>query len=351
MMSKAEKIANFDPNGIGARNGNLFGLPFDYADSQIVIIPVTWDVSVSYKDGTANAPAAILEASPQLDLYDPDVVDAWKNGICMLPISESQTILNRDLRAEAVAYIEALEKGQFEISNQADTLQRINTACENLKNEVKQQASRIIADGKIPAVLGGDHSTPLGLMEALAERHGTFGILQIDAHADLRDAYEGFTYSHASIMFNALRIPTMRRLVSVGVRDVSEAEVELAKEDARIKAFYDWEIKEKVHIKRTHTWARFCRKIVKHLPRKVYVSFDIDGLDPKLCAQTGTPVAGGLALHEAFYLLKTLVKSGRTIIGFDLCEVAPNTDTEWNANVGARVLYKLCNLCVESGKQ
>lgn len=352
--SKAEKIANFNPSGIGNTQSGIFGLPFDYHESEVVIIPVPWDVTVSYSAGTANGPEAVFAASPQLDLYDFDVPHAWKAGYYMLPISKKWYNRSEKLRPKAARYIHFLENGGD--LDKHPRMQRIaeqvNLNCAKLKEQVKKQALQVIADRKIPAVLGGDHSSPLGLLEALAETQGNFGILQIDAHADLREAYEGFTYSHASIMYNALKIKEVERLVSVGVRDVCEAEIQLAAQsDGRIVPFYDYHLQEKVEITRSQTWAECCAEIVTHLPTKVYISFDIDGLTPAHCPHTGTPVAGGLMPAQAFYLVKEVVRSGRTIIGFDLCEVAPNPHhiaDEWDANVGARVLYKLGMLAAKS---
>lgn len=349
--SKEQKIANFDPNGVGNTNGNLFGLPFEYDDSEVIIIPVPWEVTVSYKAGTAYGPQAVLDASPQLDLFDFDVPNAWQYGVYMLPISQKWLDKNTELRSRTEAYIEFLESGGNLAENNAMQvlIKEVNNVCSELKNYVKRQAKTALQDGKLVGILGGDHSSPLGLMEALAEHEGKFGILQIDAHADLRDAYEGFTYSHASIMFNALKIKQVEKLVSVGVRDMCAAEVALEQEsNGRIVAFYDQQIKETVNITRQQSFAQFCHNVVAQLPPKVYISFDIDGLDPKLCSNTGTPVAGGFEISEAFYLLKTVVESGRKIIGFDLCEVAPANDNEWDANVGARILYKLSILAAYS---
>jgi agmatinase len=200
---------------------------------------------------------------------------------------------------------------------------------------------------KLVALLGGDHSTPLGLMQALSEKYSSFGILHIDAHADLREAYEGFEFSHASIMYNAIKLPQVTRLVQVGIRDYCVAENQLIKSDARITTFFDREIKQSQF--EGVTWSVTCDKIIEALPERVYLSFDIDGLDPKLCPHTGTPVPGGLEFEQSIYLIEKLVHSGRTIIGFDLNEVAPGND-EWDANVGARLLYRLSNLCLVSNK-
>lgn len=346
-QSKADKIAQFDVNGVGSTTGNLFGLPFTYEESAVAIIPVPWEVTVSYKTGTANGPQAVLNASPQLDLYDFDYPKAWQHGFFMLPIDKTWLQKNEDLRFRAANYIKFLEEGGDIETHQGmqRILEEINENCTVLKDWVKEQCQMFINDGKIPMVLGGDHSTPIGLLEALSEKYQQFGILQIDAHADLRKAYEGFTYSHASIMYNAVQLPSVSKLIAVGVRDVCEAEVTFAKNNEKITTFYDHEIKQAVRIVCNKTWHQQCQAIIDELPDKVYVSFDIDGLMPSLCPNTGTPVVGGLQFYEAVYLLQLLIKSDRKIIGADLCEVAPDTSdkaNEWDANVGARILYKLC---------
>jgi agmatinase len=194
--------------------------------------------------------------------------------------------------------------------------------------------------GKQVAVIGGDHSTPLGYMQALAQRYPEFGILHIDAHADLREAYEGFQFSHASIMFNALRLPQISKLVQVGIRDLCHDEVDLIQQSqGRVSAYYDPALKQKLYA--GTPWLDLCKQMVSELPSQVYISFDVDGLDPKLCPTTGTPVPGGLELEQAFCLFREVVQSGRQIIGFDVSEVG---NAEWDGNVGARAVYKLCNL-------
>jgi len=221
----------------------------------------------------------------------------------------------------------------------------VNDAGTDLKKWVKTEMLKIIDSKKLPALLGGDHSTPLGFMEALADQHKSFGILQIDAHCDLRNAFEGFTYSHASIMYNALQIKQVERLVQVGIRDYCEEEMKLIESsNNRVVTFFDADLKNFSY--NGMTWQKQCELIVKQLPQKVYISFDIDGLLPNLCPNTGTPVPGGLEFQQAVYLLNAVVESGRKIIGFDLNEVAPGKD-EWDANVGARMLFCLCHLILK----
>jgi agmatinase len=341
-MSKQEKIEGFDPNGPGLIDGGLFGLPFDVEDAEIVILPVPWDVTVSFGDGTRNGPEAILWASKQVDLYYSGVKDAWKMGIALREVPMEWKDLNKHYRKKAQVIIEKLEKGADESDPEIqELLTEVNEQCAELVEYVSNRSIRYLDKGKIVAVLGGDHSTPLGLINALAERNESFGILQIDAHADLRNAYEGFTYSHASIMRNALENEQISKMVSVGVRDICDEEMDfIFGSNERVVGFFDEHIKRKLFAGKS--WDSVCDEIISELPQKVYISFDIDGLEPSLCPNTGTPVPGGLSFEQAVYLVKKVVESGKTIIGFDLCEVS-DSENGWDANVGARLLYHLCN--------
>jgi agmatinase len=347
-MTKEEKIAQFDPNGLGLADSGIFGLPFNEDDAQLVILPVTWEVTVSYGGGTVDGPQAVFDASKQVDLFDPDVKDAWKAGIFMRHVNNDWRNLSEHLRKKAESYLAFLENGGNP-DEQKHIVANIDADCEALNKYVYDRTIELMRSGKLVGLLGGDHSTPLGYMQALADFHGDFGVLHIDAHADLRVAYEGFTFSHASIFYNALKISQLKKLVQVGIRDLCEAEAKLITESqGRIITFYDRDIKQ--NMMEGTSWKVICDEIVSALPEKVYISFDIDGLDPKLCPNTGTPVPGGFEFHEAVYLLKAVVKSGRTIIGFDLNEVSPG-DNEWDANVGARLLYKLCNFMLVSNQR
>jgi agmatinase len=346
-MTKEEQISGFDCNGPGTA-GNLFGLPFTPAEAEVVIIPVPWEVTVSYHTGTAKGPQAVLEASSQIDLAIRDIPDAWKLGVSMLPIPKDLQAESEKLRELSYQHIKSLEAGE-KLQQGNPIIPKINEACENLNIYVKSTVQRLVKEKKMVGLLGGDHSIPLGFLRALSETYDRFGVLQFDAHADLRKAYEGFTYSHASVMYNALKLPAVSRLVQVGVRDYCDDELQLIERSmGRVMVHFDEDIKEQLY--QGKTWDMLCDLILNDLPQLVYISFDIDGLNPKLCPNTGTPVAGGLEFEQAIYLLKKLVRSGRKIIGFDLNEVAPGTD-DWDANVGARLLYQLTNwMAVSQGK-
>lgn len=332
---------DFNPDDTGIANGNYFGFPFTVDESRLVLISVPWDVTVSYNDGTANAPQAIVDASVQVEIYDPHNPDAWRQGIATYPTDEWITVNSAEMRQVAQQVIEHIEQGgdTAQVQLQIDL---VNRAGERLNEIVGRQAAELLDRGKLVGLVGGDHSTPLGLIRALSEHYPDFGILHIDAHCDLRDAYEGFEYSHASIMFNALKIPQVSRLTQVAVRDFSHDELLRAESDPRVIQFTDYSLKEDSF--NGITWREHCDRIVSTLPERVYVSFDIDGLSREYCPSTGTPVPGGLNYNEAVYLLLSLRQSGRRIIGFDLTEVCPGERDEWDANVGARVLYKLCSV-------
>lgn len=329
---------NFDPDGVGIANGNIFGFPYTIDEAELVIIPVPWDATASFGKGTANGPKQILNASTQLDFYHPQLEAAYQHKIAMLPIDENWKKRNDVFCAMAMEYIAFLESGGH--LEQDETykafLREINDAHREMSDWVRATAKRHLDTGQNVALLGGEHSTPLGLIEALAIQH-EFGILQIDAHADLRDAYEGFSQSHASIMLNALKIPQVTKLVQVGIRDVAESEAQYISENPKIRTFFDWDLKNEVF--EGKTWALQVEEIIAALPQKVYISFDIDALQPQLCPNTGTPVPGGFTLEQVNYLLFALAESNKEIIGFDLNEVG---DDAWDANVGARALWNLC---------
>jgi agmatinase len=350
-MTKKEKINSFDPNSVGNLNNNIFGLPFTTEESEVVLIPVPWEVTVSYGSGTANGPKAIFEASFQVDLYDAKIKDAWKIGIAMDKIPASIKAKSNRLRKKTEAYISLLEQGKNPESNKKmkAIVTEVDKAARELNAHVKKTTGNFLNKNKTVGLIGGDHSTPLGFMQALSEQHSSFGILQIDAHADLRKAYEGFEFSHASIMYNALKINAVSKLIQVGIRDYCEEEVDVIKNNpARIATYFDRDIKRRMF--EGDTWKKICDEIVNQLPDKVYLSFDIDGLDPKLCPNTGTPVAGGFEVEQTLYLIERVVESGKTIIGFDLNEVSPGKD-EWDANVGARLLYRMALLTAHSQKK
>lgn len=348
-MNKQQKIDSFDPSQPGLADQSIYGLPFTADESDIVIIPVPWEVTVSYGAGASEGPAAILDASFQVDLHHQEFPELWKLGM-YLDLGEHTTKWGMNsvkYKALAQPIIEALEGGETIAEHPAlqRDLDAINDICKTLKEEVRERALFWMNRGKKVALLGGDHSTPLGYYEALASVHDNFGILHLDAHMDLRIAYEGFTYSHASIMYNTLQLPQVSKLVQVGIRDFCKQEVEVAQADQRVVVYTDMDLKaDTFHGK---NWQQHCEEIIAHLPQKVAVSFDIDALYSWYCPNTGTPVPGGISFEEAAHLLSRLCESGKDIIGFDLVEVAPGED-DWDGNVGARMLYHMCGMLAKN---
>jgi agmatinase len=332
-------VQTVDPNTAALYDG-IFGLPFSPEESRVVLVGVPWEATVSYGSGTANGPAAILAASRQVDLLDRETGRPHESGIAMLAIPSEVREWSEEARGLATPVI---SRGGAQGDPSLESAARAVTALSERMNAfVFHATEEWLNRGKLVGVVGGDHSTPFGAIQAVAEHHPGLGILHIDAHCDLRESYEGFRYSHASIMFNVLKeIPKVSRIVQVGIRDYCEEEDTIVRENpARVRTYFDPDLK------RTsldgEPWNRVAGRIVADLPSEVYVSFDIDGLDPSLCPHTGTPVVGGLSFAEATALLRTVVESGRTIVGFDLNEVAPDPTglSDWDANVAARVLYK-----------
>jgi agmatinase len=348
-MNKQQKIQTFDPSQPGLADQSIYGLPFTADESEIIIIPVPWEVTVSYGAGASQGPEAILNASFQVDLHHQEFPELWKLGM-YLDLGEHTTNWGKDsvkYKAMAQPIIEALEAGEVIETNPAlqSDLDKINAICKQLKEEVRERALYWMNRGKKVALLGGDHSTPLGYYEALASIHNDFGILHLDAHMDLRIAYEGFTYSHASIMYNALQLPQISKIVQVGIRDFCKQEVEVAQQDSRVNVYTDMDLKAETF--RGANWKEQCDEIIARLPQKVAISFDIDGMYPWYCPNTGTPVPGGFSFEQAAYLLSRLGESGKEIIGFDLVEVAPGDD-DWDGNVGARMLYHMCGVLAKN---
>ncbi len=313
----------FDPDAAAAPGSGIYGLPFTPEESAVVIVPVPFEATTSYGGGTAKGPAAVFEASKQVDLFDHDTGRPFESGIAMLPMSKKIVRWNAEAR----------KLGRKKVA-------KVNKIGSAVNEWVYEKTRSLLAEGKMPVILGGDHSVPFGAHRAYAERHRGMGILHLDAHADLREAYEGFTWSHASIFFNVMtKLPDVGKLVQAGVRDLGQAESRMIEQsNGRIVTFFDSDLaaaKEE-----GKAFARIADEIVAQLPDDVYLSWDIDGLDPTLCPGTGTPVPGGLSWNEAIGLLRAVVRAGKRIVGLDLCEVAPG-DTKWDANVGARLLYKM----------
>ena len=332
---------SFDPNAAASEDSGVFGLPYSEKESALIYLPVPWEATTSYGGGTSNGPGAIFEASHQVDLFDLEVEKPYEPGLFFL--EEASKV--RDWNKEAKRFAQKIIDVGGDISGKPSLkkdLERVNELGTRLNDFVEGETRKIFKAKKIPAIVGGDHSVPFGAIKAAGEVYSNFGILHFDAHSDTRDAFEGFEWSHASIMRNVLdHVPQVKKLVQVGIRDVCEEEISYCREQgSRVKTFYDFETAQKKS--EGTSWSKITQSIVSELPNEVWISFDIDGLDPRYCPHTGTPVPGGLEFHEALQLIAAVAKAGKKIIGFDLNEVSPGPkENEWDANVGARMLYKM----------
>jgi agmatinase len=340
-------MSNFDPNAAALPDAGIFGLPHSPDEAKVVLIPVPWEATTSYGGGTSDGPPAVLSASKQVDLYDLQTGRPWSHGIAMLEDPAEVRAWNTEARRLAEPIIEAggnIEGGQMELA-----LQQVNALCNRMNEWVYGQARKWLDKGKLVGAVGGDHGISFGSIRAHAERYPGMGVLHLDAHADLRDAYEGFTWSHASIMRNVMdRIPGVAKLVQVAIRDLCDEERKyIDGSSGRVVAYYDPDLAERRFD--GVPWNHQVDAMISGLPRDVYLSFDIDGLDPVLCPHTGTPVPGGLSFQEAVALISGVVRSGRRIVGFDLTEVTPDPEGgEWDGNVGARLLYKMIGFALKS---
>lgn len=332
---------SFNPDDVAVANGNIFGFPYDEKVSDLIILPVPWEVTTSYGNGASLGPEAIRKASTQLDFVDSLLDSPWNYPVYMLPSDDYWQLQNLRLKKLAQQYIHELESG---VSNtkHIEIIKEINKFSNELNNYIYDTAKNYFHRKKTLCLLGGDHSTPFGLIKFLSEIYDDLTVVQIDAHADLREAYEGFEFSHASIMYNVMHKTNVKHLVQIGIRDFSPGEKNLIETDNRITTFYDYDIKRQLFDGKTY--AEIVENILKSIPTdNVYISFDIDGLSPDLCPNTGTPVPGGFTFFEIYYFLDRLALSGKHIVGFDLNEVSPGNN-EWDANVGSRILFKLINI-------
>lgn len=332
----------FDPDNNYSKNNGIFGLPKDEENAKLILIPVPWDVTTSYRDGTTYAPEAILDASYQIDLYDISLPDEWRKGIYYQPFEEWIIDMNSFERRKSKIIIDHLENSDEPLSERLERAQReVNEACVQMNNYVEAKVADCLKKGKIPGLIGGEHSISLMAISEVAKRFPNVGILQIDAHADLRKNYLNFEFSHASVMRNVIeRVPNVGKLVQVAVRDLCGEEAKFSANSEKIDTFYMSNLNERLF--EGDNWKNLSNEIVEKLPENVYISFDIDGLKPSLCPHTGTPVPDGLTFEQSVFIIKTVLKSGRKIVGFDLVETGPDQHNQWDETISSRLLYQLC---------
>lgn len=333
----------FNPDDAALPCSGIYGLPHSPEDAHVHVIAAPFDATSSYGSGSALGPEAILRASRQVDLHDPVAGDPWKRGLAYIADDGAISGFNEEARPLAREVIDA--GGAGDDPELLRALTRVNELSDRMNGEVYLRTRAVLEDARAPVLLGGDHSVSFGAVRAACERHPGIGLLHFDAHADLRSAYEGFTWSHASILHNLThKLDELGPVLQVGLRDLGQAEHdEIDAHPERLRAVFDSD------------WSRarlagrdlvsYVRDSLAFLPETVWVTFDVDGLDPSLCPGTGTPVPGGLTWAEAMLWLEELKASGRRVIGCDLVEVTPGAalsgGDSWDAIVGARLLYRL----------
>ncbi len=275
------------------------------------IIPVAYEHSVSYGGGTKYAPSKILQASSQLELYDP-FTDSYPASHGIFTHSAiSASLMNKD-------------------------------EPQNLHSKLADATTKAIETNAIPVILGGEHSISFGALTALKSAYGKFGIIHIDAHADLRDEYEGNIWSHACAMRRAIDLDL--NIAQFGTRAYCEEEKEVRK-TYNITA-YDGHLftNPASHLPENVKEENI---LPADFPDNIYISFDVDGLDPSVIAETGTPVPGGLQFYQSLNLIKALLK-GRKLIGMDIVEFAPKEKSHVGEFTVASLVYKLMALALQT---
>lgn len=274
--------------------------PISWEEAEVVVLPMPYDSTVSYKAGSRHGPTAIIEASRQVETYDEETGKDWSDvGILTLPEVEP------DMRGPGA-----------------------------MLERVYQAAKPIVQSGKMLVGLGGEHSLSLSTIKAVHEQFPQVSVLHIDAHLDLRNTYEETPFSHASVM---RRVRDFASVVPVGIRNVSEEEAKLVEEE-KIRVFYARDIVGR------KGWEL---QVVDLLSPHVFVSIDVDGLDPSVIPATGTPEPGGLLWWETLRLLRW-VATHRRIVGFDVMELSPNPGSHVSEFAAARLTYKLLGYILDA---
>ena len=336
-----------------SKKTKAFGAEVSFEEAALILIPAPWEATASYQSGTSKGPELIRRASSKLDFFRPSFHISYNHKIHFEQTDSLIVSLNTIAKAWAKEIQDHWAEEKKTLNTKEKLLsEKVNQASQNVLNWLYEKSSKAFLKGKIPALVGGEHSVSEALIRLIGEQyHKDYGILHIDAHADLRDSYQGFKYSHASIMRNVLNSSyAPKKLVQVGIRDFCEEEYQKIKTDLRIKCFLDEAISSRLFM--GETWSHICQEIIEKLPHNIYVSLDVDGLSWSHAPGTGTPVPGGLSFNQALFLLSEIKNQGKTLIAFDVVETSPgslsNNLSEWNGNVSARLLYYLAGLALET---
>jgi agmatinase len=291
---------------------NFLGIKKEYSsfdNSRVVVLPVPYEHTVSYGKGTKNGPKAILEASRFVEFYD----------------EETGREIHKEL---GVATLSPLN-----IEKQKDEL---------ALDRIYQAAKELIPQNKFVVTLGGEHTISQALIAAYAEVYPDLFVVQIDAHSDLRPEYEGSKFSHASVMARVCEFLEPKRLVQIGIRAQCIEEAEFIRQ-REITTLYAHEIRTGRYTRILKYWDDSA--IEKLLSPHVYVTFDIDGLDPSIIPAPGTPEPNGLLWQETMTFLKKLGKR-KTVVGCDLVEFAPINGLHYADLTAAKLVSKMINFFV-----
>jgi agmatinase len=272
----------------------------EYGKAKIVIIPVPYDLTATYIPGARNGPKAVFEASNHMELYDDE-----------------------------------LGKETYEVGiSTGEQLDVTDKSPEDMLNMVSKAVSSEIESQKYQVVVGGEHSISLGVVRKLVKNYPNLSVLQLDAHADLRDSYDGTPYKHACV---GRRISELCPLVQVGVRSISKEEVEF-KKSSKVVTISDHEVKQE---------QRWSEKVLDHLTDDVYLTLDLDVLDPAIMPAVGTPEPGGLHWHETIRLLR-MISQKKRIVSFDMVELTPQPGNVAPDFLAAKLMYKIMGYVAES---
>ncbi len=270
----------------------------DYASAKVIVLPVPFERSTSYMQGTAAGPAAIIAASYNVELYDVQLNDApYRYGIHTLP----ELQFAEDLPIQT-----------------------------NLK-EIEQATSAILADKKFPVILGGEHTLSLPVFSALQKHYADLSVLHLDAHTDLRDQYLNDPFSHACVM-RRIRERT-RNIVSIGIRSVSPEEIDYIRQEQPI-IYYDHQLR---------TMPLPIAEILSALTENVFITFDLDAINPAELPSVGTPEPGGLSWYQVVDLFEA-VFADRNVVGFDVVELKPDGINVHSDFWAAKMIYKMIGL-------
>ena len=310
------------------------------AEADVVVVSAPWSVTADYGRGATYAPDAIIEASARGGNYDAWSEVSLEGRVATAEIDYNLQELSEQLGRDAERVAQVGDGGSITADYALRKVKNINEGFDRMHLSIYEQVSRYAKQGKRVAVVGGDHSVAYGAVKALAESHNGVGVLFVDAHADFGEEKEIYNYSHRSIARNIIEeIPLVEKMVAVGVRESSRHESERMKAESKIEIFHA-EMLANARFE-GKSWGVQCREIVERLPKKVYISFDIDALKIEFCHNTNSPVPGGMTFDEATYLINSIVASGREIVGFDITEVVPHLKNKMDATVAAKLLAKL----------